>query len=481
MTLKLSYLYIISFILTFFPMFVIYIKKGTNGNIYIGLLTTILMYLLFIILKNKYFKKSLIILSKNTIIKSYLYYIGYISFALIFHIILGHYKANISFYAVRIYKFYFAAILIYLLPFIGIIIGIKFRKLLKLFIFIIWILFLISIIQYFAFVFNITFLISIIDFFSNARAALYLDSTNVQTGLRAYAFFSEPSALGQFIFIIMPFVILISKCKDRIFKNIFLDKLVKKSFLTFMLLTLIFTKSPIYLVLCFIELLILLLINYWNRIKRYLMSIILSIIILLLILFVLFINYQSQLEQTYIFRIIKTIYSFGDYDKLVILEPSLATRIYAYAIQLIAFKKAFIFGCGLNNAEIFVNSFYLSESLLPPTAENFYLGYLNKQNLCNLNRSVVYSSLAEFGIIGFSLYIIFWIKNLKVLNSLKKYFQGFEYSFLIALIQSFIAIMIISFYNLNLDNSIMWLIFGYSIVFIYVNKKRNGNKKCINK
>lgn len=476
MILKLSYIYTISFVLTFLPMFVVYIKKGSNGNIYIGLLTTILTYLLFIILKNKYFQKSLVILLKNTIIKSYLFYIGYVLLALLFHIILGHYKANVSFYAVRIYKFYFAAILIYLLPFIGIMIGIKFRKLLKLFILILWILFIISIIQYFAFVFNITFLISIIDFFSNARAALYIDSTTVQTGLRAYAFFSEPSGLGQFIFIIMPFVILISKCKEKIFKNILFDKFVKKSFLPFMILTLIFTKSPIYLVFCFIELFILLLINYWNKIKKYFSLILFFIIILFFISFIIFITYQNQIEQTFLFRIIKTIYSFGDFDKLVILEPSLATRIYSYSIQLVAFTKAFIFGCGLNNAEVFVNPFYLSESLLPPTAENFYLGFLHTQNLCGLNRSVVYTSLAEFGIVGFSLYIIFWIKNLKVLKSLKKYFQGFEYSFLIALIQSFITIMIISFYNLGLDNAIIWLIFGYSLVFMYINKKRKGNK-----
>lgn len=468
MSIKLSYIYFITFILTFFPMFVIYIKKGTNGNIYVSLIFLIILYLFFIFNKIDRFKQSIKQLLRIPITKYYLFFLAYIVISLFIHILLGHYTAPVSFYAVRIYKFFVAVIPVYLLPLLGLFLGIRFKCILKLFIIIIWSLFLISIIQYLCFLFDIKIMISILDFFSNARSALYLDSTAVQEGLRAYAFFSEPSGLGQFIFIIMPFAISIHNTKYALFNNKYLNWVIKRTILVFLLCALIFTKSPIYLVLCVIELFVLLTITYFNKVKKYLLQICLLLFILISILFLLFINYQTQLEQTYIFRIIKTIYSFGDFDKLILLEPSLATRIVSYSIQFIAFMKAFIFGCGLNNAEVFVNSFYLIESPLPLTAENYYLGYLHANELCGLNRSIVYTSLAEFGLIGFSLYVLFIIKNLQFLSKIRKSFQGIEASCLVALIHSFVAIGIISFYNLGLDNSIVWLIYGWALAYLYI-------------
>lgn len=466
MSINLSYIYIISFILTFFPMFVLYIKKGTNGNIYISLLLLVILYLLFIVYKPNYFKKFLTKFLSIPTTKYYLTFLGFVILSLTIHIILGHYGASIAFYAVRIYKFFVATILVYLLPLLGLMIGIKFKNILKLFILIIWFICFVSIIQYLSFLLEIKFLIYIFDFFTNARTALYLNSLSVQEGLRAYAFFSEPSALGQFIFLIMPFAIIIPKTKELITQNKLIDWIIKKTFIPFMLLAVIFTKSPIFLVLCLIEFPILLFINNWGKIKKYLFPIITFIVCFLLFSSLILILYKNQLEQTYIFRIFKTIYSFGDYNKLVLLEPSLATRIFSYSIQLVAFLKVPIFGCGLNNAEFFVNPFYLSEAPLPLTPENFYLGYLHNSNLCSLNRSIVYTSLAEFGLVGFSIYLFFIIKNIKFLTNIKNYFIDFEYNFLIALIQTFITTFIISFYNLSIDNAIVWLIYGFAIIFI---------------
>ena len=59
MSIKLSYIYFITFILTFFPMFVIYIKKGTNGNIYVSLIFLIILYLFFIFTKINRLKQSI--------------------------------------------------------------------------------------------------------------------------------------------------------------------------------------------------------------------------------------------------------------------------------------------------------------------------------------------------------------------------------------------------------------------------------------
>ena len=468
MSIKLSYIYFITFILTFFPMFVIYIKKGTNGNIYVSLIFLIILYLFFIFNKIDRFKQSIKQLLRIPITKYYLFFLAYIVMSLFIHILLGHYTAPVSFYAVRIYKFFVATIPVYLLPLLGLFLGIRFKCILKLFIIIIWSLFLISIIQYLCFLFDIKIMISIFDFFTNARAAAYYDVHDALENLRVYAFFSEPSALGQFIFIVMPFVISIHNTKYALFNNKYLNLFIKRTILVFMLCALIFTKSPIYLVLCFIELFVLFFMIYWNKIKKYLSQICLLLFILITILFLLFINYQTKLEQTYVYRIIKTIYSFGDFDKLILLEPSLATRIVSYSIQISAFIKAFIFGCGLNNVDIYINHLsYIVNSHFNLTFENMY-NYLLTQYCFTVARSILYTSLAEFGLIGFSLYVLFIIKNLKFLSKIRKSFQGIEASCLVALIHSFVAIGIISFYNLGLDNSIVWLIYGWALAYLYI-------------
>lgn len=470
-----KYLYYFSFIFIFFPFFVIYIFPGTNGNIMIALLFLLILYLLIILFKFKRVIRYIKYLSRNTIIRSYLYFLGFVMFTTIINILCGNYKETPVFYIIRVYKILFAVILVYFLPLLikCFNININLKNLIRLFYCIIWVFFLVAIIQYLSFIFDISIIYKFIDLFSNARVGLYGDTIESnRIGYRAYSFFSEPSGLGQFIFIIMPFVINLSKTKYKLFENKYFNFLIKKTILPMMLLVIILTKSPIYLCLCLIEFFVLILLLNYRLIKKYFLQILCIISLILFIVILTYLSYKTAIEQTYFIRIIRTVYSLGDYNKLVVLEPSLATRIFNYSMQLVIFTKKMFIGCGLSNSEVYVNSFYLKEALLPLTPENYIKQYLMKPNSTGLNKSIVYTSLAEFGIIGFCLYSFLIYKMYYQITNIQDKLRDIFSTFASSISQSIIAICVISFYNLSLDNSIVWLIYGLALAMILVFKQR---------
>lgn len=183
----------------------------------------------------------------------------------------------------------------------------------------------------------------------------------------------------------------------------------------------------------------------------------------------------DMLKDTYIRRIFSSIDSFGDLHKLVLYEPSLATRIVYYYNQFIAFKQNLLFGCGLHNADIYLNKILLN-SPIPLTPEIYERYYTTKYNV-NIAYSLLWTGLLEFGLIGFSIYIMFILKNILSLHKITKVYDGIEQNFCQSLIFSIIAIFFISFYNLNIHNLVIWTIYGLSIlaVFNLTRYKRNNN------
>ncbi len=463
---NLYYLYFIVLILNFLPAFVLYLVPNTPVNIWFEFLFIIPLFAIVLLYKNN-FAKFVYILKRTPIFRYYIIYISTISAVTLLNICLGLYNAPIGYYFIKMYRFILSCTLIYMLPLFGIFIKVNYRKIIKTFLFCSFCIFILSIIQFFIFTLKIQPLISVLDFFTNARYVLYKDFQCVQNIGRVYCTFGEPSGLGQFIFITMPIIMKLSSAKFKIFNNKYLNFLIKRTAVPFMLITVILTKSPIYLILCGIEYFILLIIFNIKLIKKYLIQVFLFIITFLSFFVYIYIAHKEAIESTYIFRILQTMYAIGDFNKLVFFEPSLATRIVSYSAQFGAFSKRIVFGCGINNVEVFLNSFYLQSTNLSFTPENIAT-YLNKPHWVGVNRSFFWTSLAETGILGIFSYLLFIYKNFSFLNQMKRLCYGIDKDFIHGLYWSMISIVIISFYNLGTDNNFMWLIFGFIPMLLYL-------------
>ncbi|MBR6162436.1 hypothetical protein IKQ26_00895 [bacterium] len=469
-------IYGLIFILLFFSQFVIVIIPGTGaGNIAVGLIGVLLFYL-FLICSN--YKKFLVFvkdLIKIPIIKVFFIYIIYVTVSMIIHKFLGHYKAPSYFYWARIYRFYIYSIPIFFFPALGLFCNIKLTHFVKWLYTLFIIVFITGIIQYLGLILNIGFIDTIISFFTNARATLYIDGgESVKSLLRVFSIFNEPSGFGQFIFIFMPIITTLSVSKYKIFKNNLVNNISKKTMLFLMFINLILTKSPIYLVLCTIEALILFTIINYHTIKKHFVRICIICIISVLIIPIIYSSFQNQIEQSYLGRIINTIQNLTNFQSFVLAESSLATRIVNYSIQLVSLKYNLLFGAGLYNIDVFLNDKYLQISPLPFTMENIAF-YYNSSFVSATNKSIVWTSLAEFGLVGFFLYVWFIFKLFKsTIKMLKlKIYSCIEQELLFGILGSLITLSVISFYNLGIDSPLLWIIYGLVVAYLYNTKSLN--------
>ena len=477
----LKFLFFLALNFMFFPQFVLYIVGGTNGNVKISLIFCVSLYIALLFINRFKIKKLLTRIIKLPVFKYYALYAAFVTLTTIGHILIGRYTAPTYFYCIRMYKYYYAITLVYFFPLLIYILKVNIRTVIKYIYSIIYFLIIVCIIQYFAFLFRITPLISLIDIFSNGRDALYGDASACSSLLRVYGFFGEPSGLGQFIFIIMPFIYNISTSNLKLYKNKIIDNIIRYSFLPMLLFVIIFTKSPIYIILCFIEFGILLTISNIHHIKKN-FGFICFFSGLVLLIITLFIHLEPAFTQhSVISRIQTTFHYITDFHSLARKESSLATRIVSYYMQFKVFLRNCIFGCGLFNAEIDVNGYYMQEAKIPITPENYYMQYLRLPFMAAMNKSIIWTSLAEFGIIGFFLYILFVVKSFIFSKKIVNIFLGIERIGLISVSQCYITIFIISFYNINYFNEIVWLIYGLLLMYLYAAKYKSYKIVRINK
>lgn len=455
-------LYYIAFILIFFPMFVIYIVPNTIGNIQISCILWIVIYITAMLTNPKKFRITLLRLYKFKITKIYLVFILFSILITLFHIIMGEYIAPVGYYAIRLYRFYIFTFLLFIFPVFSTFFNISFKNIISLTYCTTWSIYLLSFIQFFTYKYNILIINYIFQFLTNARIALYRDPSEILNITRVHGFFSEPSALGAFTFIMLPIIINLSTSNIKIINNKFLNSLIKKTFIPLMIIVLFMTKSPIYIILCVVEVIILFSIRYFSKIK-YLLAILSILVISICLNLNIFIGIIENMS--FYKRITAVIYSLRSFDNLCLFEPSLASRIISYTQQIIVFKEHIFTGVGVANVGIAINYIFW-KTPLSITKESLrnYIFYADR---VGYNASVIYTTAAEVGIIGLILYLIFVIANMKNLNFVHSRFQGLEKIFTGGLKKSMICICILSFYNLNLCSELLWFIFGLTLLTIY--------------
>ena len=479
MKIILRLLYYIGIILLFMPGFVLFIIPNTAAFFPYAVIPAGMLFLLcFILNPNKFnlFIKRIFSL-KTT--KYYLYFLGVVILTTLGHKLLGYNKAPQSYYILRYIQFFVYFILLYFFSPLAIYLRIPIRKIIRLIYSVIFIIFVIGIIQYIALILNMNSVISFIANFNNVRNTDLMEAFNQSaiSQLRVNSIFQEPSAFGKFIFMIMPIIMISSKSKQRIFSIKLCDILYKKLIILLMLLNIVFTKSPIYLILCLIEFVILFIILNIHTLKKYSFKIVFVGILLLMMFSIIIVNQYDNIyiEQTYLYRIIITFKNITSFDNLVIAEPSLATRLIYYINALQVFKSNFLWGCGLFNVNVVWNYTFLQNNL-PMTQEAFF-NYLRIPYAVSGGANFTSTLLAETGVIGTSLYFMHIVKIIQILRKIYRTFQKTESDFCKGIYMSIIGLIIVSCYNLSYDFTCIPLLLGVAVLFLMKEPVRQSLKK----
>lgn len=472
-----KFMFLITFILVFFPTFVIYIVPNTNINLVYAYIFSILLYLILIIFKYGYFTLFLKRILSLKILKVLLLFIVFSIFTTFIHIVLGYYEPKVLYYyAIRFARFYCSCMLIYTLPTLGLFLGIKPIKIIKIFYTCIWIILLIGFIQFFSHLYNITIIDNIFDFFTNARQNLYLYEKNgEELRDRVYSVFSEPAYFGFFICLIMPFVFKLKSLKIKLLKNKYFNFIICKTFLILLLCDLCFTVSPVFIIFGLVEFVVLMIYNNLKHIKHHILKyMFISFIIVFIGLMVYYTHLDKFSSSNFIRRICSVYEIFKDYNNFVIIERSLATRIYSIYLQIQVGLKNFFIGCGHYNSAIYTNKFMNPNQVnLIMSAEN-YVQYSLHPYLWTANLSIIFTTFAETGIIGILLYVLFVFSNIKfILNNSSKVNNYYKF-FMEACLQSIVILLIISFYTIDFISIIIWLIYGFVLQFAYMIKYKNN-------
>ncbi len=431
------------------------------GSLFIPLLFFIEGLLIFTLLfLNKYFFADVINLFRKTPCVYLLFFVLWASLTVIFSILTG------TFYIESFIYSYIGGLLFCVIS--PIIISYFFNKrflepqqFIKFYVFICLFILGLGLLEYIIKQINLDLANIITNIFNNKRIILYSSNfTQLQIN-RIKSIFDEPSNLAEFIYLNIPIIYSLSLSKFKIFSNIIINKLSKKLLLFLAFTNLILTKSPISL----IFLIIISIFFFFKLIVRKKSSLLIftlvAFFITILGTIVAFLTSDSSnfdIQETYLRRIIQTIPSLLSLDALIIVEPSLATRIINYANNLLVFKEHPLFGVGYGNMSRYI-LVQMETSPLPMTFElwnnlTLWIG--------NVASAIFYRVMAETGIIGYILLFIFNIKTYFLNKIIIKYSDGIIRDFSIGINAYLIIFMtIVTFYNSNLHNTHYWLIFGY--------------------
>ncbi len=344
------------------------------------------------------------------------------------------------------------------------------KKLIKFILIAIYIVCLYGLLVYICNKINFTFINYINDIFVTRR------DTNYFIRSRLSSFFEEPGYLGGFICINIPLIYEIILSKYKIIKNKYANYLFKKSYLPIIFITLILTKSPIWL--CFATIISL---AYFHKvITKNIKKIILYFLIIIVSLYSYLKISNFDISTTYLKRIQVVLENKHNLSDLILAEQSLGNRIVSYNIRYNLFKMYPITGIGYKNAEYNVSK-GLKNNNLPLTLELKKLLSTQSKYII-LNGSILWNSLSDTGAVGFILFYLFLLFCIFKINEIKsKLPENIDKNFIRGIQYSIITIILISFYDIRSNFTYLWFLFGLVICFIQHYKLVKDNTKIKNK
>ena len=357
---------------------------------------------------------------------------------------------------------------------------ISYKKFLKWFFFLYWIVLILGFISFVGELLNISIITIIFDFFANARI-LSFEQNNIIAQANSYAvnniprldnLFEEPSWYARYIFIFLPLIYSIADCKNKIFKRNNLNIIVKKTIVPFSWLSLVLTFSPIFIVFGIIITLVYYRDKIIDKLKQNPLIFIFSIFVIIIL--------GTLLKQTdcsnipVISRII-TAFSTHSMYEFVQESSSLANRIICYINTFCIFLQHPFVGMGIGNlANTMLDQFY--NSPVPLTLET--IGHISRANSLGkgvqYNGGYIYVFLAENGIFITLIYLYFWKNLYSKLHRLSKFLNKNDFinamnKGLCGCISGFVILFL---YDYNFANLELYIVLVLSILLLYENKKR---------
>lgn len=470
-----NFLNYFTLLLFFLPAFYIYFSESSYLPLVLVINTICFIFIFLLnIYKNTY---KITYLYKYTPFKHLIYLFLWMVFSSICCIFFG-YISFMKFIWAAVVGLLCRCLLPYLYPSIIMSYKIHLKTLIKIFCFVYIVIFILGFLEFWGVILDIKFINQFIHFISNARpedSSIIID--NISQIPRIRSVFMEPGTYGRFIAINMPLIYHFSLTTYKIFSNRVLNASIKKLLIPFMVISLILTQSPIYLVICSL----ITVLYFYKRILKFIHS---SIKIILLTLstsfFIIILLFQfdlTSLESTYITRIINVvsiIHNFS-FEKLIEIEPSLGTRIVCYANLFELFLKHPLFGIGcFYNGPILINQFVTSN--IPLTYEMMVIVYSGTQTI-SFCTNALYSLLYQAGFISVILYFIFIYKTITSLKKLKTQFSGIENCFVDGLSKTLLVLFYISIiYNQDYNDAYFFFMLGLC-PYIYISLKQR--KKII--
>lgn len=324
-----------------------------------------------------------------------------------------------------------------------------------------WFVFVFALIDFFVYLLDISFLKDIVSLFCNKRSIFtdvdltYRASAN--NYIRAKSIFEEPSYLGYFILLLSPIIYEIHYNIKNIFKNALVNFVIKKSMLPLMWISLILTQSPIFLIFNLIFTLFYF-VKYRNlktKIYKYRIFIIGLIIPVIFVLLYCFMTIDFQ--QTYLNRIILVVQNINSFDKFVMVEPSLATRIVIFLCGWQLFVKTYGFGVGYGNLSYIIQNIIINSNL-PLTTELQSLFYKDNTHLTS---TIMTKVSTETGIIGFAIFYFFVFKTYLLMKKLNRKMNNKEWKHLLIGFELFVLLFCLTtIYDSNLNQAWCWVVFG---------------------
>ena len=299
---------------------------------------------------------------------------------------------------------------------------------------------------------------------------------------RVLSVFEEPSHMGGFLCIVLPFVYKLSLSKYKIFKNNIFNVLIKKSFIPLVILTICFVQSPMWIIFFFIITAIYFSKKIFYSVKKHIVKVC-SILIILLLLFTISVR-AVDINSTFLNRITKVVGVLTNWDAIVLADGSFANRILSYGARARLWFEYPITGVGYKNAEYHVAEI-LTKKMNVAMPKSMKEALINKDGLVRINGSILWILLSDTGLVGFLLFYLFVILSIIKLNKITSYLPNcLPKDYITAVKYVYINVICLSIYGTNINTIYIWFFLGLTNVFTLYRTRylivKNNNQVYLN-
>lgn len=342
------------------------------------------------------------------------------------------------------------------------------EKLIKLIYIIYYAILLLGIVDFIAYYFDIVPIQKILSSFFNTQTVALNDSfiKPVVNGLpRVQSIYFEAGFFAQYTFLMLPILYNLSLSPYNIFNNKYFNFFIKKTTIPLIWINLILTQSPIWLIFSGISTVIFfvrkLFINFKGNPKKYLKFLFISIMIVLIALIPIS---KIDIQKTYLKRISIVKECITDINLLIYAEPSLGTRLSNIIALIDIGLESPIWGVGYSNLEPRLTHNILNKKTPVLITEEMHNMILKK--VPSFQNPPLTNIFVKYGLIALLLYYAFIFKTIYALNKCRKYNTGSIQAFNNGLIGTLISSVIMSCYDITVNNILCAVLIGISIGFI---------------